>query len=173
MNPDTDIQRFLLDRHPGYRDLTAEERDALNDFCLIWPVFEGSILGPTYTSKDLLAVPETLSAMGVLQVDTLAQEIAYLKGRYWQNGAPTPMFDGLRIDRTTKHNQKVIQDFVSSGPELPVVDAIQGVLMILLRYRNNTFHGAKSLYGYRDQLSNFRVACAVLMFVLAHHPLRY
>ncbi|MDQ0034496.1 hypothetical protein J2W30_002251 [Variovorax boronicumulans] len=170
---DTPGQRFLLARHPGYADLTQDERQALNDFCLLWPVFEGSILGDDYTGRDLLQVATTLNGMGLLRVDTLAAEIQHFHARYFRDGDFTPLFDGLHVERTTRANEKVIRDFLLAGPHQPIETALQGVLMIALRYRNNTFHGAKALYGYRDQLANFRAACAVLMFVLEHHPLRY
>lgn len=170
---DTPVQRFLLARHPGYANLTVEEREALNDFCSLWPVFEGSILGDDYSGKDLLKVAPTLNALGVLKAETLALEIQYFHGRYFRDGSFTPLFDGLHVERTNKANEKVIRDFLLAGPNQSIEAALQGVLMIILRYRNNTFHGAKALYDYRDQLANFRMACAVLMFVLAHHPLRY
>lgn len=170
---DTPVQRFLLARHPGYADITDEEREALNDFCLLWPVFEGSILGDGYVSKDLLQVATTLNGMGVLKADTLALEIQHFHARYFRDGNFTPLFDGLHVERTSKGNQKIIRDFLLAGSNQSIEAALQGVLMIVLRYRNNTFHGAKALYGYRDQLANFRAACAVLMFVLEHHPLRY
>lgn len=170
---DTPVQRFLLARHPGYVALTLNERQALNDFCLLWPVFEGSILGDAYTGKDLLQVATHLNGMGLLKADTLAAEIQHFHSRYFRDGNFTPLFDGLHVERTTKANAKVICDFLLAGPNQPIEMALQGVLMISLRYRNNTFHGAKALYGYRDQLPNFSAACAVLMFVLEHHPLRY
>lgn len=169
----TPVQSFLLARHPGYADLTPDEREALNDFCSLWPVFEGSILGDAYTSKDLLQVATTLNDMNVLKADTLAAEIGHFRARYFQDPDFTPLFDGLRVDRTSKANEKIIRNFVSADQNQPAEEALQGMLMIVLRYRNNTFHGAKALYGYRDQLSNFRAACTVLMFVLQHHPLRY
>lgn len=170
---DTPVQRFLLARHPGYGDLTGDEREALNDFCLLWPIFEGSILGDNYTSKDLLQVANTLRGMGVLEADTLAAEIHHFRTRYFQGPGFTHLFDGLHVERTNKANEKVIRDFLLAGPNQPIEEALQGMLMIVLRYRNNTFHGAKALSGYRDQLANFKAACAVLMFVLEHHPLRY
>lgn len=170
---DTPAQQFLLARHPGYADLSDDEREALNDFCLLWPIFEGSILGDRYTDKDLLQVATTLNGMNVLQADTLAAEIQHFRARYFQHPDFTPLFAGLHVERTSKANAKVIRDFLLAGPNQPIEQALQGVLMIVLRYRNNTFHGAKALYGYQDQLANFRAACAVLMFVLAHHPLRH
>ena len=170
---DTPVQCYLLSRHPGYADLTGDEREALNDFCLLWPIFEGSILGDDYTSKDFLQIAITLNGMGALKADTLAAEIQHFHARYFRDGKFTPLFDGLHVERTTKTNEKVIRDFLSAGLNQSIEAALQGMLMIILRYRNNTFHGAKALYGYRDQLANFRSACAVLIFVLEFHPLRH
>lgn len=85
----------------------------------------------------------------------------------------TPLFDGLHVERSSKATEQTIRDFLLAGPNQSIETALQGILMIILRYRNNTSHGAKALYGYRDQLANFRAACAVLMFVLEHHPPRY
>jgi hypothetical protein len=170
---DTPVQRYLVASHPGYADLTGDEREVLNDFCLLWPVFEGAILGDNYTSIDLLKVATTLNDMGVLKDGTLAVEIRHFIDRYFLNGSFTPLFNGLHVERTSRINEKTIRDFLIGGGNQSTEVDLQGILMIILRYRNNTFHGTKALYGYRDQLENFRTACTVLMFVLRHHPLRY
>jgi hypothetical protein len=173
MNYETPTQQLLLARLPGYEGLTVEERDALNDFCMIWPVIEGLILGPQYDTDDLLRVAVTLQEGGVLQADTLSAEIDYMRSRYFRDGSFTGEFHGLHLERARPEHQKVIRRFLTAKPPLSVADALQGALMIILRYRNNTFHGAKALYGYQGQLENFKTACAVLGFVLANHPLKY
>ncbi len=87
---DTPVQRFLIARHPGYADLKTDEREALNDFCSLWPVFEGLILGDDYKAQDLLQVAATLNGMGALKPDTLQAEILLFHERYFQAGSYTP-----------------------------------------------------------------------------------
>jgi len=170
---DTPIQRFLLERHPGYADLSADERSAINDFSLLWPLFEGSILGPKYRSVDLLQIPDTLNELGALKADTLAVEIAYFRARYYREGQFTPEFSRLHVERTNAASRASIRTFLTSGPEYPVVDAVKGILLIVLRLRNNLFHGVKALYGMQGQLSNFQHANAVLVCILRLHPPKY
>ena len=43
------------------------------------------------------------------------------------------------------------------------------ILIIVFRYRNNLFHGAKWRYNLKDQLGNFTVANNVLTKVLDRH----
>jgi hypothetical protein len=40
---------------------------------------------------------------------------------------------------------------------------VSALLIIVLRYRNNFFHGIKWAYGLRDQLNNFNNANLLLM----------
>ena len=167
------VQTFLLERAPGYADLTQPERDAINDFALLWPWFEGSIVGPQGAVSHYLQIPETLGEMGLITNETLKDEIAYFKTRYYRDGAYTEFYPGLHVERTNLAAKKAIREFLESGPEYPVIDAIKGVLLICLRLRNNLFHGTKALYGIAGQLSNFQNACNVVICLLSLHPPRY
>lgn len=48
-------------------------------------------------------------------------------------------------------------------------EILSAILIIVLRLRNNLFHGEKWTHGIRDQLRNFQIANQVLMAVMDMH----
>jgi len=45
--------QWLLARAPGFNDLTAEERNAIVDFSLLWSLFEARILNNAGNAKSI------------------------------------------------------------------------------------------------------------------------
>jgi site-specific DNA-cytosine methylase len=50
------------------------------------------------------------------------------------------------------------------------VHVLQALLLIVLRLRNNLFHGEKWAYGIAGQRQNFQHACAVMMATMDLGP---
>lgn len=169
----TAVQQFLLDYHPEYGQLSEEERRSLADFCLLWSVFEGAMLGPGYTHATVRQIPETLDALGVLQKEKLAAEIAHVKQRYYRDGSFTPEFDGRRGNWTTLENRTLVREFLTAGPAYPVVKALKALLLLILHLRKTVFTETQAMLGYREHIVTFEVISRVLKFILAHHPWRH
>ncbi|WP_217431917.1 hypothetical protein [Duganella vulcania] len=103
---------------------------------------------------------------GELDADQYGVELAYFRQRYFANGAFTHHFTHLHLRPA---DQPVIVQSVIEGGNSDPRDCLLTVLMIVWRFRNNLFHGAKWNYQLQDQLTNFTHANAILMRLLEKH----
>ena len=136
MDPTT----YLLERVPGYADLDAEERKAIQEFSLLWSAFEGSVLENSASPGRLLKLPSSLEDAGRLDPPVFEGPLAYWRDRYFADGGPTPHYAGLHMERTTKQNHALVRT-VLTGEEWTPVRVLQALLLIVYRLRNNLFHG--------------------------------
>lgn len=150
-----------LEQHaPGFSALGAEERDVLMHFSLLWSLFEGEVV---HTSASVNSIGQTVTRWdqaGLLTAETFAVENAYFKDRYFANGELTYRFGHLHLERSG--NPQVVRD-VLSGHDASSASIAAAMLIIVLRYRNNLFHGEKWAYELREQRDNFAHANAILM----------
>lgn len=164
MDPTT----YLLERIPGYAELDAEERKAIQEFSLLWSAFEGSVLQSAASPGRLLKLPLFLEEAGRLDPRVFEIALAYWRDRYFADGEPTPHYAGLHMERTTRQNQSLVRA-VLIGEERTPPHVLQALLLIVYRLRNNLFHGEKWAYGIRGQRDNFVHASTVMMGVLDAH----
>lgn len=97
----------------------------------------------------------------MLEVFTSALD--YFRKRYVDDGEATEDFDGLYFRRNDK---KSLVLSVLKSEDADVGDCVGSLLIIVLRLRNNLFHGRKWEYGIQGQFENFSHANEVLMAVL-------
>lgn len=160
---------FLARRVYGYAELDDADRQAIHEFSLLWPAFEGTILETDAKPGNLVQIAFTLRDAGRLDMARFAEPLAYFRVRYWRDGDFTPEYNGLHIGKYNAANRKLVIDALSSQPQLPE-DTLAGLLLVVYRLRNNLFHGVKWAYGIRGQRNNFLQACAVLMAVMDLYP---
>lgn len=160
---------FLARRVYGYAELDDADRQAIHEFSLLWPAFEGTLLGTDAKPGNLIQIAFALRDAGRLDMARFAEPLAYFRDRYWRDGDFTPEYNGLHTGKYNPANRKLVIDALSSHPQLPE-DTLAGLLLVVYRLRNNLFHGVKWAYGIRGQRSNFLQACAVLMAVMDLYP---
>lgn len=160
---------FLARRVYGYAELDDADRQAIHEFSLLWPAFEGTILETDAKPGNLVHIAFTLRDAGRLDMARFAEPLAYFRDRYWRDGDFTPEYNGLHTGKYNAANRKLVIDALSSQPQLPE-DTLSGLLLVVYRLRNNLFHGVKWAYGIRGQRYNFLQACAVLMAVMDLYP---
>lgn len=163
-----DPTEFLARRVPGYANLDGDERHAIAEFSLLWPAFEGAILGTAASPSGLVEIGFKLRDAGRLDLARFAAPLAYFRNRYWRDGAFTPEYDGLHLKHYNQQNQKLVRETLSNVPLLPE-NVLGGLLLVVYRLRNNLFHGVKWAYGIKGQKPNFQNACVVLMAVMELH----
>jgi hypothetical protein len=158
--------QWLLGRAPGFADLAEEERNAIVDFSLLWSLFEARILNNAGSANTIRAAVDRWHQEGSLQAEAYNTQLAYFRQRYFANGAFTYRFDHLHLRRSdqTPLVRSVI-DSTNNDPRCRVA----AVFIVILRYRNNLFHGLKWHYELADQLDNFTNANNALMTALDHH----
>lgn len=157
---------WLRERAPGFGQLSKQECDAITDFSLLWALFEARILSHEGNAGQIGAVIDQWSIEGALRAESYAQELAYFRQRYFAAGEATYHFEHLNLRR---NDQPMLVRAVLDGSNSVPRDCMFAILIIILRFRNNLFHGIKWNYGIADQLQNFTTANNVLMKLLEHH----
>jgi hypothetical protein len=158
--------QWLLAKAPGFGDLTGEERSAIVDFSLLWSLFEARILHNAGNANSIRAVVDAWHEAGTLQTEAYDQQLAYFRQRYFANGAFTYHFDHLHL---RPNDQLPLIRSVIDGSNNDPSCRVATVFIVILRYRNNLFHGMKWQYQLAGQLDNFTNANNALMTALEHH----
>jgi hypothetical protein len=157
---------WLLQNAPGFSALSDEERVALAEFALLWSLFEARIMDTNASAPRIYKKINDWADSDQLQATAYADELAYFRGRYFDGSGFTQYFDGLNLRRDNKPS--LVAD-VLSGANDQDRDCVGVIHTIVLRIRNNLFHGMKWQYHLQGQLKNFRTANSVLIKTLERH----
>jgi hypothetical protein len=130
------------------------------EFSLMWSYFECRFLDKNANPKAIRDFATDLDQGGRIQVDTLLESLEYLRDRYVGDGTFTEQFNGLHL--RPNDNIKIVED-VLLGCEYSPRALLICCLTIVLRYRNNLFHGIKWTYNLKGQKGNFQVANQILI----------
>jgi hypothetical protein len=149
------IERFA----PGFNRLTQQELEAMHAFTIMWTLFEAQILDSAASSRKIINKAQQWEAQGQLNDNWFAQHLEYFQARYIQNGEPTYRFENLNL-RGNDEPELVFS--VLSGNSSSSGEALAAILIIVLRFRNNFFHGLKWAYQMKEQQENFERASQLL-----------
>lgn len=158
----TKAMDWLNANAPGFAHLSREERDAITDFSLLWSLFENRILATQGNADAICNATARWEADGQLDAALFKDELVYFKQRYFNPGF-THHFDGLRLNEGP---HKLMVRSVLDGSDQNLRNCYSASLIIVLRYRNNLFHGVKWKYEFEGQLDNFSNANSLLMKAL-------
>lgn len=153
MTPET--LEWLSIKVPGFTNLSAEERDAIDDFSFLWSLFEGKVMGGRCDVPRIRRFVQRLEQEDRLSEIASEQYIDYLRNRYYRDGHVTHYFHGLHLERSG--NPEEVIDALSNLEALNS-HKIVACLIIIFRLRNNLFHGEKWQYDLEGQLDNFTQA---------------
>lgn len=154
---------WLCNNAPGFSNLAVEEREAIMHFSLLWSFFEAKTLNTNASANSILALAHEWANTDRLRMEPFAKSLAYFRDRYFQNGAATVYFHGLNLRR---NDNQALVSAVLRGDNTNHADQVAALLIVVLRLRNNLFHGVKWAYGIRGQLANFNHANDALMAAL-------
>lgn len=157
---------WMCKNAPGFAELSNDERDAIMHFSLLWSFFEGTALGTHASSDRILGLSHEWKRKGRLNFERFARSFAYFQNRYFKNGKETEYFGGLHLRRNDK---SALVRAVLNGKNTNPADRVAALLIVVLRLRNNLFHGVKWAYEIQGQLDNFTNANIVLMAALEIH----
>lgn len=157
---------WLMARAPGFAHLSVCERSAITDFTFIWSLFEATILDTRGCARRICGKVDSWQNDGTLRAECYDAELAYFRHRYFADGSFTDHFDHLRLPA---NDQEALVRRVINGSSNDPGDRVTAILLIVLRYRNNLFHGSKWQYELKGQLCNFTHANAILTKVLDQH----
>jgi hypothetical protein len=158
--------KWLRAHVPGFGAVSHAELQAIRDFSLLWSFFEAQVFPNSANAGAIYEAAQRWGNTGDLDDDPYGAQIAYFRDRYWLNGDFTFHFHDLRF---RKHDQGPLVRAVLEGSENTLIARAATVFIVIYRYRNNLFHGAKWANGLAGQLGNFRQANAALMMALNRH----
>lgn len=159
-------EEWLERRAPGYAALPVPDRRAIYDFSLLWSLFEAKIMDGKAQADRITAQVDSWAEENTLRTDQYAAELAFFRARYFKNGEPTEHFYGLNLRE--RDNPGTVAAVLSGADDTPRNQMLT-LLMIVWRFRNNLFHGAKWTIEMREQHDNFSHGGAVLMRLLDNH----
>jgi hypothetical protein len=148
---------------PGYEELSQEEKDAITNFSFLWSLFEAQVLNTSASANSIDTKINTWSEENRINAQEFEQFKNYFVQRYIENGEFNYRFDHLHLRNGDKPN---LVRAVLKGEKTNIACVLTAMLIIVLRYRNNYFHGIKWAYEFKDQLGNFNTANALLMKVI-------
>ncbi len=160
------IMEWLRRKAPGFNDLTNAERNAIADFSLLWSLFEAQVLDNNGSAGRICSAVDGWRDDNSLEAEVYDPELSYFRHRYFSDEAFTHHFEHLHLRQT---DQPALVRAVINGSNNDPRDRVVTVLIVVLRFRNNLFHGLKWQYKLADQLENFTNANRVLIKVLERH----
>lgn len=160
---DSFVQEWLKNQAAGYASLTAEERQAIYDFSLLWSLFEAWVLSNNANIPQIRQrVAEAANIGAGIEAAAFQDCLSYFADRYFIDGRFNHRFEHLRFKNQQNSGraeaEAALNGTQTSGPEILI-----GLLAIVYRLRNNLFHGEKWTYSFRDQQDNFTHACLVML----------
>lgn len=157
----TTVQDWLNANAGTYGELDPSDRQAIHDFTLLWSFFEAQVLDCNGDIPQLQARVAAAADEGGIDLAPFEGALSYFQTRYFDEGKPTGLFDGLWPG--SKKAGRVEVEAVLSGAATTAPEKLIALFIIVYRLRNNLFHGSKWAYSFKGQLDNFTHAGTVLM----------
>ncbi|MDB5765015.1 MAG: hypothetical protein JWQ21_4010 [Herminiimonas sp.] len=150
------IERFS----PGFNNLSSAEKEAIQTFTLMWTLFEAQILGTNASAQKIKESTKKWNESGDLKDSGWYQEqLDYFIARYVDAGDTNDRFNHLEL---RANDDLGLVSSVLKGVNKNHVDQLTAILIIVLRFRNNFFHGIKWAYGMQGQQKNFEHSIELL-----------
>jgi hypothetical protein len=143
--------------------ISKEDIDSILYFSLIWNMFEGFVCNKDVSIQRMEAAVYRLQQRGNLHITDYSDCLNYFTQRYVENGVVNYRFQHLKFRAGDRENH--VRD-VLEGQQVNEPNILLALLIIIYRYRNNLFHGEKSLHDLPGQKDNFRTANQLLMIFM-------
>lgn len=141
------------------RRINEEDIQSVLYFALIWNLFELRACKKFANVTSITNKVDEVYRGGLLRPEDFAAYLDYYQNRYLTEGQINDKFYRLNFRRADK---KELVESVLRGNLDGINDIVLALLLIILRLRNNLFHGEKDIYRLNYQIENFKVANQVL-----------
>jgi hypothetical protein len=160
------VEEYLENKGMGYENLSDRERKAISNFALIWSLFEAQLLDESASARKILQKTQQWVNGPGIDNAFVDDHLNYFKDRYVEGDEFGYRFHHLHL--RANDNEALVRD-VLLGNENALENKLACCLIIILRFRNNYFHGIKWAYQFREQQENFERACSLLTWCLDHY----
>lgn len=164
MNENNEIEKFdeikwLNDYAETDHSINLIEIQKVLSFCLMWNLFERIVCDKNANAKKIDQFVEDNYSEKIFTSADYEQFLSYFKNRYVSGNDMNSAFYSLNFRRGDKKElvEKVLKQEDSSGKL-----TIKALLLIVLRLRNNLFHGIKNTYELKLQDENFNIANQII-----------
>src|SRR5690554_67997 len=158
-----EVEEYLERKSMGYENLSDGERKAISNFALIWSLFEAQLLDESASARKILQkTQEWVNGLGIDEA-LINSHLNYFKKRYVEGDDFGYRFNHLHL--RANDNEQLVRD-VLLGNENALENKLACCLIIILRFRNNYFHGIKWAYKFQEQQENFERSCCLLTWCL-------
>ena len=139
----------------------TETYQSISDFCVMWVIFETTLLSDTdNTVEELIEIATRLSHSYV----NLEVPLKFWTDRYVSNDGINSKFERLKL-KQEEHIDLVKR--VLLGEKDSLVEKTHALLLIVYRMRNNLFHGNKDITRIHEQKENLNIASGFLKNVIS------
>lgn len=152
---------WLSERVPEFGALPEGDKEAIQDFLLLWSFFEGTKLNNEANVNEIKKYVESIKCDGSLYQFNIASYIRYLHTRDFADGKLAQFYSTLK----NEHNKSGIEyvEKLLQGNSISKEEELIGCLIIIYCLRNNLFHGKKWQHQIQGQYDNFTRANKLLM----------
>lgn len=143
-----------------------EGLDRIRNFALFWNMFENFACGNFANVSKIESFVMKLNNRNAITNEFVNPYLEYFINRYSIANNQINI-DGLQF-RTNQSDIRAkgkIEAVLSRQVETPK-EILEALLLILLRFRNNLFHGNKQIVNLEGQITNFTIANKLLAEVL-------
>lgn len=161
-----EIEEYLKNTAAGYERLTGDERKAISNFALIWALFEAQLLDEAASATKIVEKSQEWVRCSGIDHELIEDHLNYFKNRYVKDGGFGDRFNHLHLRR---NDQEDLVKHVLLGTENAQESKLACCLIIILRFRNNYFHGIKWAYQFQEQQENFERSCWLLIWCLRRY----
>jgi hypothetical protein len=161
------MESWLLRLFAGDQVVAPVQYDAVRDFCVLWAVFEGSLLKGKWSVDDAREAVGRLVSHGAI-AGGFEEARDYFRERFLVGPDHELRWDMLGIP-------PVARDFVMrclTTPTVALADLVTALLIIAWRFRANLFHGEEWQRGEPEPLLSFQHAMLIVLMVLNAAGLR-
>lgn len=139
--------------------LNPKEIQRVLSFCLMWNLFERVVCNKSANANRITQYVESNYSEKEFNIKDYEHFLNYFKNRYVSSGTTNRAFSALNF----RSNDKVeIVEEVLKGNDITGKGIIKALLLMVLRLRNNLFHGMKETCELKFQEGNFNVANQII-----------
>jgi hypothetical protein len=121
---------------------------AITAFALLWSFFEATTLGTWATADRITQRVGEWNDGHPFQIDAFTDRLQYFSDRYCPDGNWDSRYD--IVVRLSDENRALVQRVLERRTDDPV-ECISAIMLVVLRIRNNLFHGPKMNWGFDDR----------------------
>jgi hypothetical protein len=145
------------------KQLSGDDIRSVLYFALLWNLFEGLVCHKNAYILRIERAIDDLKRRNKLNIADYDKFLTYFSSRYTENGRVNYRFGRLNLRET---DTSKLVELVLRGDEKSPEEVLLAMLIIVYSYRNNLFHGEKSIYELPEQIENFGYANQLLMLFM-------